>query len=384
MRFAFTEEQQRFREEVRKFLDIELPRARERGEMVPGRVRGYSKEFSRALAERGWIGMSWPREYGGRGADSITQMIFTEEMITSGAPCGYHFVAERQVGPSLVLHGTDQQRAEWIPRILRGEVSFCLGLSEPEAGSDLANVQTRATRVGDRYVVTGSKIWSSNAHISDMMWLVVRTNPDVPKHKGISILLLDLKSPGVDIRPLYDMTGEWHFNEVFLTDVEVPIDMRVGPEDRGWYVLAEHLDFERSGIEMLLEGAQWLAECIERLKKDSSIPASRCDRLRREAAQLWIEMEVGRNLCYRVAYMQSTGCIPNHEAAMSKMFGSEWVQRVGRFGLKLASSTGAVIERGYEVDFANAYLRSISRTIAGGTSEIQRNIIATRGLGLPR
>jgi alkylation response protein AidB-like acyl-CoA dehydrogenase len=383
MQFTFTPEQQRFRSQIRDFLDDELPRARKRGEMTPGRVRAYSQPFSKALAARRWIGLSWPEQFGGANADAMSQVIFTEEMITSEAPCGYHFIAERQIGPSLMRHGTPEQREFWIPRILDADVSFCLGLSEPGAGSDLANVRTRAQRRGDVYVVNGSKIWTSHAHLSDAIWLVVRTNPDVPRHKGISILLVDLKSPGVEIRPLLDLTGDRHFNEIFFDDVEVPVTNRVGEEDRGWYVLAEHLDFERSGIEMLLEGRAWLERTLHPLRqRRDTLPLN--PRWRAEAAQLWTEMEVGRMLCYRIAWQQANGCVPNHEAAMSKLFGSEWIQRVAQFALQVGSRAGESgrLDGGFEP--ADRYLYSVSRTIAGGTSEVQRNVIATRGLSLPR
>ncbi|HEX6030185.1 MAG TPA: acyl-CoA dehydrogenase family protein [Tepidiformaceae bacterium] len=376
MRFQFTGEQQAFRQELRTFLVSELGTGRGTG--------GSDRTFSKKLAERGWIGIAWPTEYGGKGLGAVEQMIYTEEMILANAPRGYHFAAERQVGPSLVRHGTEQQKREWIPRIMNADVSFALGLSEPGAGSDLAAVSTRAERDGDEYVVTGQKIWTSNAHLSDAIWLVVRTDPAAPKHRGISCLMVDLDSAGVSIRPLYDMTGEHHFNEVFFDSVRVPVDRRVGEENRGWYILAEHLDFERSGIERLID-LQFIFDDVMRYARELSSRAGLRPALRTELAQLAIEHEVGRLMCYRVAWMQSAGQVPNAEASSAKIFGTEWSQRMMSVAMKLLGpSGGANKDSDLAQTVRSGYLNAVSRTIAGGTSEVQRNIIATRGLGLPR
>ena len=298
--------------------------------------------------------------------------------------------AERQVGPTLLLHGTERQRGEMIPRILQAEVSFALGLSEPGAGSDLAGVSTRAVRDGDEYVVNGQKIWASGAHRSDMIWLVTRTDPDAPKHKGISLLMVDLKSPGVSIRPLINMAGMHGFNEVFFEDVRVPADARVGDENVGWYLLAEHLDFERSGIERIVTARKLFEEAVAYVKALPEGADARV-RVRRLMPELAIELEIGRLLAYRVAWQQSQGLVPNYEASMSKLFGTEWQQRMARAAIQIAGlGANAVrpIDGGEDDPFLSRvqrqYLTSVSMTIAGGTSEIQRNIMATRGLGLPR
>lgn len=377
MRFQFTEAQQEFRRELKQFLKDEL------GDSRP--TRGSDRAFSKKLAERKWIGIAWPTEYGGRGLGAVEQMIYTEEMILANAPRGYHFVAERQVGPSLVLHGTEQQKREWIPRIMNADVSFALGLSEPGAGSDLAAVSTRAVRDGDDYVVSGQKIWTSNAHESDCIWLVVRTDPAAPKHKGISCLMADLKAPGVTIRPLPDMTGEHHFNEVFFDEVRVPVDRRVGDENRGWYILAEHLDFERSGIERLIDLEFLFHDVMDEARKQAKT-GRLAPAVRMRLAQLALELEVGRLMCYRVAWMQSHGLVPNAEASSAKVFGTEWSQRMMAAAMQVlgmsgeASSSSAALAN----QIRRGYLNAVSRTIAGGTSEVQRSIIATRGLGLPR
>ncbi|MFN0096749.1 MAG: acyl-CoA dehydrogenase family protein [Dehalococcoidia bacterium] len=375
MDLRFTPSQQAFRSELQTFLAATV---------TPDRAqRGIDRDFSKAVAARHWIGTAWPIEYGGGGLGPVEQMIYNEEMILANAPRGYHFVAERQVGPSLIRHGTEAQKREWIPRIMNADVSFALGLSEPGAGSDLAAAATRATRDGDEYIVNGQKIWTSNAHLSDAIWLVVRTDPNVPKHKGISCLMVDLDSPGITIRPLYDMTGGHHFNEVFFEDVRVPVDRRVGDENAGWYILAEHLDFERSGIERLID-LQWLfRETLAHWRNRSTRKLTDAG-ISQLLAELALELEVGRLLCYRVAWMQSVGRTPNAEASCAKVFGTEWSQRMMSAALKVFGMEGGAGGAALAQQVRQGYLNAVSRTIAGGTSEVQRNIIANRGLGLPR
>ncbi len=376
MRFAFTSEQDVFRHDLRAFLQREVA--------AIDADDGHSRAFSKRLAEQGWIGLAWPREYGGQGLGPVEQMIYTEEMILHDAPRGYHFTAERQVGPSVIRHGSERQREEWLPRIVNADVSFALGLSEPGAGSDLAAVSTRAERDGDDYVVNGQKIWTSGAHRADAIWLVVRTDPDAPKHRGISCLMVDMDMPGISVNPLHDMTGGHSFNEVFFEDVRVPVERRVGEENRGWYILAEHLDFERSGIERIVDLERLFQRVLEHASElKASVALSGV--MRGKLAQLAIELEVGRLLCYRVAWQQSAGRTPNHEASIAKAFGSEWCQRMARAAMNLLQLSGAASkDADLAAEVARRYLGTVSLTIAAGTSEIQRNIIATRGLGLPR
>ncbi len=381
MEFRFTAEQEAFRADIRGFLDQELATP----EGQPTRQDGFSQEFSKKLAERGWLGVAWPKEYGGRGLGIIEQLIFREELISAEAPIGYHMTAERQVGPTLLLHGTEEQRGDMIPRILNADVSFALGLSEPGAGSDLAAVATRAVRDGDEYIVNGQKIWTSIAHRADMIWLVVRTNAAAPKHKGISLLMVDLDSPGITVRPLVNMADQHGFNEVFFEDVRVPVSRRVGEEDRGWYLLAEHLDFERSGIERIVTARKLFEEVLSYVRNLPTESEGR-KRARRLLPDLALELEIGRLLAYRVAWLQSQQLVPNYESSMSKLFGTEWQQRMARAAIQIAGIEAGAI-RGddpFMQRVQRQYLNSVSMTIAGGTSEIQRNIIAQRGLGLPR
>jgi alkylation response protein AidB-like acyl-CoA dehydrogenase len=247
MRFAFTAAHERFRAEVRAFLARTLtPEFWARHEAMGG--GSSSPEFSRAAAAEGWLAVAWPEEYGGRGLSYVEQMVYMEEMTLAGAPIEHHRRAVQQVGPSIILFGTEDQKLHFLPRIASGELSFAMGLSEPEAGSDLASVTTSAVRSGDDWIVNGRKRFTSGAHYSDYLWSVTRTDADAPKHRGISILVVPLKAPGVRVVPLIDMQGRHHFNEVFLDDARVPAENLIGEENRGWYVNAATMDFERSGI----------------------------------------------------------------------------------------------------------------------------------------
>ncbi len=376
MNFRFTPIQERLRAEVRGFLDADRHR-------WPVKTK-FDRGFSERLAERGWIGVGWPRELGGGGLGPVEQMIFTEEFARSGAPIEYHFTAERQVAPSLMRHGSGAQRERWLPRIARANLSVALGLSEPGAGSDLAALETRAARQGDTYVVNGSKIWTSNGHLTETIWLVARTDPAAPKHRGISCFLVDMATPGIAVNPILDLRGEHHFNEVAFENVVVPVDRRIGDENAGWYVLAEHLDFERSGIERLVELEGLLGRILDRYRSTAHCRRP-SPRLRLELADLTTSLEVIRLLCYRSAWLQSAGRTPNAEAAMTKLLGSEWCQRVTNAAMKVLGLEGsATTDDPLALEGAREYLHAVSRTIGGGTSEVQRNILATRGLGLPR
>jgi alkylation response protein AidB-like acyl-CoA dehydrogenase len=380
MDFRFTPEQERFREEIRAFLDQELP-----GIPPEEMAAGFSRTFSKKLAARGWIGLAWPKEYGGRNLSALDRLIFTEEMILRQAPTGYHFVAERQMGPSLIAYGSDEQKREHLPKIINADESWAIGMSEPNAGSDLANVQTRAVRDGDEYIVNGQKIWTSNAHLADLIWLVCRTDPDAPKHKGISVLIVDLHSPGVTVRPLVNMGNQHHFNEVFFEDVRVPAKNLVGEENRGWYITANNLDHERSGIERIVNSGMLFYDVLAYARRFRDDP--RAETLRTELAERYLELQVGRLLAYRVAWLQSQGRVPNYEASMSKVYGTEWTQRMCNTAMRMVATFGLVDSpeaRRLRERIEHGYLNAASLTIAGGTSEIQRNIIAMRGLGLPR
>jgi alkylation response protein AidB-like acyl-CoA dehydrogenase len=387
MRFRFSPEDEAFRAEVRDFIRTELPKSRQEG------VR-----FTKKLADKGWLTMSWPREYGGQDAGHIKQLIYNEEMSYNRAP-GTTMGVDR-VGPTIILFGTEEQKSEFLPRIAKDEITWCQGFSEPGAGSDLASLQTRAVQDGDFYVVNGSKIWTSNAQNADYMILLTRTDPDAPKHRGISFFLLDMKTPGITIRPLVQMTGQAGFNQVFFEDVRVPAGNMIGERNRGWYVSTATLDFERSGIRRVIDGLRSFEEAVNYAKKTPahvvSAPKSTVQspnptlfdvpHIRHALADIAVGFEVGRLLCYRVAWMQSQQMIPNYEASMAKVFGTELQQRLARVAINMMGLHGQLRGPGAPVNggLSQFYLSSVSLTIAAGTSEVNRNIISQRGLGLPR
>jgi alkylation response protein AidB-like acyl-CoA dehydrogenase len=293
------------------------------------------------------------------------------------------------LGPTLIAHGTEEQKKEHIPRMLAGEVQWAQGYSEPGSGSDLASLQTRAVRDGDKFVINGQKIWTTMGHTADWMFMLTRTDPDAPKHRGISYFLLNLKTPGVSIRPLTTMANNQFFSECFFEDVRVPASNALGEIDRGWYVGATTLDFERSGI----GNAVGIQRSLNRLLKHAQdVPEEQTTldthSTRMAFADRFIEANVARMLSYRIISMQDHGQIPNYEASMSKLFVTELNQRIAALTLKTYGLYGTMWDtKRKEAQAGGAvggYLNAVQATIAGGTSEIQRNIIATRGLGLPR
>jgi 3-oxocholest-4-en-26-oyl-CoA dehydrogenase alpha subunit len=379
--FAFTPAEEALRREVRTFLQS-VPRTK-----GPDDEDSPNVAFERALAANGWLTMAWPREYGGRGASQMDQLIFKEELFEAGG--GFDFLGVQLAGPTIMVHGAEEQKRAHLPRIAASEVRWCQGFSEPGAGSDLASLQTRAVRDGDDYIVNGQKIWTSNAHHADWILLLTRTDPEAPKHRGISMFVLDMKTPGISIRPLSHITGVHGFNEVFFEDVRVPAANMIGELNRGWYAATTTLDFERSGIERnLVARRDW--NRIFGLLSNEVMKRNLQGRptvWRHQLAELFIAVEAGQWMARRVAYMQGKGLVPNYEASMSKTFNSELGQRVADFGVNVLGLTGQL--RGSAYAPANGvpafrFLDARRLTIGQGTSEINRNIIATRGLGLPR
>ncbi|HZU75800.1 MAG TPA: acyl-CoA dehydrogenase family protein [Dehalococcoidia bacterium] len=391
MELRFGEREEQLRTEVRNFLKQHLPANAEEdaGGMGARDDEAFeqAKLFNRALAARGWIAPAWPKEYGGLGASIYEQMVFNEEFGYYGAPdTGTRGFGVGMIGPTLIVHGSEEQKKEHLPRITSGEAIWCQGYSEPGAGSDLASLQTRAVRDGDEYVVNGQKIWTSGGHRANWMFLLARTDPDAPKHRGISFFLLDIKNtPGVTVRPLINMANRHHFNEVFFEDVRIPRRNLVGEENRGWYVGMTLLDFERSGIGATAGQRRTLERLTDWVKQQ---PAERRERLRLNLAELVIENNVAKYLGYRIGDMQSKGLHPNYEASVIKVFQSELGQRIYRFGVNALGLSGQLIPEQagapFHGEMPEGYLTSVPATIYSGSNEIQRNIIATRGLGLPR
>ena len=397
MDFRDKPEEAAFRQEVRQFLKEELPdrfrgiSAYEGGGRGDVRSRfGELKEWRTKLADKGWIAPAWPQEYGGAGFSVMQQFIMNEEFAENRAP-QVGGMGTSMIGPTLIVHGSKEQKQEHLSRILSGEVQWCQGFSEPESGSDLASLQTRAVRDGDDYVINGQKIWTSGAQYSHWMFLLVRTDTDAPKHKGISYFMLDMKSPGVTVRPLVNMLGNTGFNEVFFENVRVPAENLVGEENRGWYIGVTTLDFERSsigsavGLRLQVEG---LIKFAKEHTKDRQSNLEGQPTLRYELADRLVEANVARLLSYRVVTMQNKGLVPNHEASMTKLYASELNQRIARTSIKVTGLYGQLMPgsewAAAKGRYGSSYVQTLASTIAGGTSEVQRGIIATRGLGLPR
>ena len=390
MRYTYEPDVEAFRQEVRQFIKDNLPPEEERlkrgyegGFKTNQEEYDYTMGFQKKLAARDWLAMAWPKEYGGGGASHMRQLVYNEEMAYHGAPSGNMGIA--WVGPSLMLYGTEEQKAKFIPHITNADDWWCTLYSEPGAGSDLAALQTRAVRDGDEFVINGQKIWTSGGHLADWGWLAARTDPDAPKHKGITMFMVDMKSPGITVRPLINMSDRHGFNEVFFEDVRIPNTQVVGEVNRGWYHMAVALDFERSGVGAYAGGRRNV-ERLTNIARAHPELVKRRPSIRYELADRVTEINVGTFLAYRVAHMQGVGLLPNYEASVSKLFGSEMSQRISLTGMHLLGMAGELRDgsRGQVEDLTTAYLQSMSSTVAAGTSEIQRGIIATRGLGLPR
>jgi alkylation response protein AidB-like acyl-CoA dehydrogenase len=384
MDFRFTPEQEAFRAEVRNFARREWGSRDDGGEGGGNEAFARGQAFRKKLAAKGWLTRAWPVEQGGMAASHLDQAIYSEEMALAGAP-GLDMGVDR-VGPTIMLFGNDEQKQRFLPPIAAADVFWCQGFSEPGSGSDLASLQTRATRDGDNYVINGQKIWTSNAHRADWIFMLARTDPDAPKHRGISFFLIDMKSPGISVRPLINMAGQHGFNETFFDNVRVPKENLVGEENRGWYIAATTLDFERSGINRIAAATRILNGIIEQVRARPAL--RRRPEVRARLAELQIEFDLGRMLAYRVAWMQSQKKVPNYEASMSKLFGSEMQQRLASFTINTLGLGGQLAPDDRRAVLGGQaelyYQTTVPLTIAAGTSEVQRNIIATRGLGLPR
>jgi alkylation response protein AidB-like acyl-CoA dehydrogenase len=387
MQFKFSAEHEALRSEVRGFLEESVPSG-------PGPVRPTSQEdwpsqmaFLKKLAAKDWVAPAWPVEYGGLGWAHINQMIFSEELSYAGAPDAGRVFNVGMIGPTLIVHGTDEQKRQHLPRITSGDVVWCQGYSEPGAGSDLASLQTRAVRDGDDYVVNGQKIWTTGAHHADWCFLLARSDPEAPKHKGISFFLADMKTPGITVSPIVNMAGYHEFNQVFFEDVRIPARNIVGGENQGWYVAMTLLDFERSNVASIAANQRTLELLAEHLRRHNS-GAEYKTVLRHRLADLWLSNETGRLLSYRIAWMQESGQIANYEASVIKVFATELGAAITNFGVNLMGPVGALEpeSRGalYNGIIEKGHLSNVSPLIYSGSSEIQRNIIATRGLGLPR
>jgi alkylation response protein AidB-like acyl-CoA dehydrogenase len=392
-----------FRQEVRDFIKEELPpdlvRHRTGGAVFGGGSGRFTRpEYWQALnvwleklSDRGWIAPAWPKEYGGAGLTVMEQFIFNHEMAIAGAPRSPNVIGLGWVGPTLIVYGTEEQKRKHLPPLLKNEAYWCQGFSEPEAGSDLASLRTRAVRDGDDYVLNGQKIWTSGAHGAQWMILLARTDPDAPKHKGISYFLLDMKSPGITVRPLLNMSGSHDFNEVFFDNVRMPKESLVGEENRGWYIGAATLDFERSGIGTGVSHTRTVRDFVEYAQENrdgTACTIAHDPMIRYELADRTIEAQVELMLNFQVIGIQARGLAPSTEASIVKLYSTELDQRIAATGLRLLGLHGQLMRDSAHTVMSgrlpSMYLYATTSTVGGGTSEIQRNIIAQRGLELPR
>lgn len=392
-----TPEEKAFRQKVLSWLETSLPEGFENGyhtiAETPEKRAKYYREFQRKQFEAGFAGLHYPKEYGGQGGTMEEEVIATETIAgvcaeLKACAAGTHGL----VGPTLLAEGTEEQKKEFIPKILDGTHIWCQGFSEPNAGSDLANLSTQAARKGDHYVVNGQKVWTSVAHISDYCILLVRTDSSGPKHTGMSYLLMDMSLPGIDVRPIKQIHGEAEFNEMFLDDVKVPANMLVGEEGKGWTIAITTLMFERTMGDANM-AASYLRSIRNMTKmakevKRSGEPVIDNGIFRQKLAQSYIEATVLRYHGYRNLSKFLESGVPGPEGSIGKLFYSETNQRLAEHAMEMLGPNGQVM-RGSELATQGgawpfSFLGSKGGTIAGGTSEIQRNIIGERVLGLPK
>jgi alkylation response protein AidB-like acyl-CoA dehydrogenase len=393
MDLTYSDEDEAFRAELRAWLDVEVPK---HGPPPPPgdwpARRAYDTAWQRKLHDGGFAGIHWPKEFGGRGLAATQQLVYLEEYARADAPyISVNFVGMMHAGPTLIAEGTDEQRAFHLPQILCGASVWCQGFSEPEAGSDLASLRTRAVREGDEYIVNGQKIWSTRAHVADYCELLVRTDADAGKHRGISWLILDMHQPGVEVRPMKTIDGESHFCEVFLSDARVPVRNRVGDENDGWRITNVTLRFERGTafaqhIITLRSQLRELVAMAQRLPHGAGTawddPALRVQigRLEANIEGLW------RMTQQAITEAEATG-MPSPSGSAVKLRFSELSQELSELAVRVLGrlAVGGVRLAGIDgVEAARAYLWSLQYTIAAGTSQIQRNLIAERILGMPR
>ena len=388
MDFGLSEEQRKLRQEVSDFLEEEL----RQGLWQPSCdawIMAYDPAFTKRVAQTGWIGLTWPKEYGGQGRSFIDRLILTEEMLRYGAPAACHWFADRQIGGAIVRYGTEEQRGELLPIILKGEAYVGLGMSEPEAGSDLASLKTRAIEDGDDYIIDGQKVWTSGGSRMNWIYLVARTDPDAPKHRGISEFFFQTGLPGVDVRPIVDITGGVHFNEVFFDSVRVPKKYLIGEKNRGFYQILHQLDYERSGMERLMANYPLFEALIQYAKetKRNGKPLAEEPVIRSKLAQLKIELEIGRLHMYRVAVVMDEGRAPNWESSMSKVYGTAFEQRLASMAMEIAGLHGQLSPESKWAPMSgmayHSYLSSKGYSLQAGTSEVLKNILALRKFGLP-
>lgn len=395
MDFAVSAEEKGLREEIRAFAQKELPLEFWKGaySMLENQ---YSEEFwptTRAMAlklgEKNWLAPHWPKAYGGEGAPYAKYLICQEELIYCGVPATDMGVGGISwIGPSLMHFGNEAQKKRHLPKLAKGETFWCTAYSEPNSGSDLASLTCRAVARDDNYVINGQKIWTSAGYVADWCWLAARTRTEGKRHQGISLLMVDMKSKGITVRPIIGMGGKITFSEIFFDDVCVPKENLVGEENWGWNYVITALASERVGCGIMFTAItrRMLDDLVMLVRERPSLASDPL--VRNKVAEMAIEVEVGRMLTYRAAWLQSKSLPASYEGPMSKLYTSELSQRLAKTGMQILGLFGQLYEDSKYAflngSIAHTYLTSIGNTLLAGTSEIERNVIATIGLGLPR
>jgi alkylation response protein AidB-like acyl-CoA dehydrogenase len=390
VRLKETPEERQFRAELRAWLDATLPTLPPEPpfEDWPAK-RAYDTGWQRRLHDAGYAGISWPKEYGGRGATPSEELIFLEESERAGAPyVGCNFVSTLHAGPTIAAEGTPEQRARYLPPILRGDNVWCQGFSEPEAGSDLASLRTRAVRDGDHYVVTGQKIWTSHAQVADYCELLARTDPDAPRHRGITWMVMPMDSPGITVRPMRTLTGESEFSEMFLDEVRIPVENVVGAENDGWRVAMVTFSFERGTafVSELLGSMRLLTDLVEIARKSGQWDDAA---VRGELVVIAAELDAQWALTKRNVSRAARHGTPGVGGSVFKLAYHETRTRMGEVALRLLGRARLALDdpTGRSVrhlDHVQQTLYALSLSIAAGTTQIQRNIVGERLLGLPK
>jgi alkylation response protein AidB-like acyl-CoA dehydrogenase len=391
MDFGYTKEEEAFRERLGDFLDQKLTEEIARQNWEDRGVGPQAREFSRQLGANGFLGMSWPKEYGGKGLSPTYDFILLDEL---GRRWGAHIpldIGYTMVGHTILHRGSEELKREFLPRIIRGEIEFCLGYTEPNAGSDLASMKIRAAEGGDDYIINGQKTFNTEAHYADYHWLAARTdfNPHIPKHRGISLFIVDMNSPGIIIRPLWTMSGE-RTNEVFYENVRVPRNRLVGEKNKGFYYMMEAIDSERNHVFTPARLLPLLEDLIRYVKETEFQGQRLADdpRLRDQLAQAAIELEVAQVIAEHSRWMESYGVPMTYEPEITKIVVSELEQRLVDTGMQILCLYSQLEEGSKWVPLRGRmewyFLHSFMTTIGAGTSEVGRNVIAQRGLGLPR
>jgi alkylation response protein AidB-like acyl-CoA dehydrogenase len=397
MDYELNEHQQQLRKEYEEFFAVEMKNAPPDYRIASPEAVYVSDEgwefhlqMRKKLVEKGWLAMAWPKEYGGRDAPIMEQLIFSEVQSYYNAP-GIDRFGLHMFAPTLMLFANEEQKKRLLPPIAHGEVNYCQGWSEPNAGSDLASLETTATKDGDEYVVSGQKVWTTGAHRADHMFLLARTNPEEKRGKGLSVFNVDMTLPGIEVRPIHYMNGGHVYNEIFFNNVRIHESERIGPENEGWQSTRATMNFERSGVGTFASMKRSLEQFMVYLKttKRGGKYLSENPINRQKVARLYADMEAGRSLAYRIAWSQEKGglMIAPHAASESKVFGTELAQRLANFATEIMGLHGQLEECAWSPlggAMPLSYQGCMGRNIAAGSSEVQRNIIAWVGVGLPR